>query len=202
MKQSLMNTRRLSFIAGIILVGILLGGLIIYIEQGRIAPNTHTAPLSVPITHKPVFQGNYPFILGSGNVMQNGSAYSYVWINASALEEGDSFVAFPALNVGLKGNGLDENNFAVNITYTGSEYGAYPYWINFSIYIPVLNARLYSSYIEGNFSRSSGSLPGFEGALFFSQISNVVGDSSEFEFFFYIGNSSTPLPQLTHGPVH
>ncbi|MDG6924312.1 MAG: hypothetical protein JRN67_13600, partial [Nitrososphaerota archaeon] len=79
---------------------------------------------------------------------------------------------------------------------------AYPYWINFSIDIPVLDTRLYSSHIEGNFSRYSTSLPGFEGALFFSQISNVVGESSEFEFFFYIGNASTPLPQLTHGPVH
>jgi len=59
--------------------------------------------LSAPITHQPTYLGNPAFVLGSGNVVQNGTAYSYVRINASAIGSGDFFTVLPALNIGLGG---------------------------------------------------------------------------------------------------
>lgn len=198
-----MNTGRLALFAVIVLIGMSLVGVVLLVES-QSALETHSVSLKEPIVHAPTFLGNYQFILGSGNVMQNGSAYSYVWINASALQPGESFVAYPALNVGLAGKGIDGNNFSVTITYEGSIYGSYPYWLNFSVSLPLLTIRINSSQIgiDGTFARTSYPIPGFKGALFYTHISNVVGESNEFEYFFYVGNSSTPFPQLAHGPVH
>jgi hypothetical protein len=190
-------------IVGIILVGTLLFGIVLSVEQSRSTSGIHSIVLKAPITHKPTYLGSYPFILGSGNLLQNGTAYSYVRINASAIEDGDSFVAHPALNVGLAGSGVDEDNFTVKITYHGSAYGSSPYWINFSSFVPLFNTSANSSQIgiEGSYSRTSFPLPGLKGVEYFVQVSNVVGENNEFEYFFYIGNSSTPIPELTHGPV-
>ncbi len=195
------NIKRILIVEAIVLIGIALGGIIFVLDQTNF--DSHSAS-STPITHAPTFFGSYPFILGSGNVIQNGSAYSYVWINASALKRGDSFTTLPALNVDLKGSGINENNFTVKIIYFGSAYGTSPYWLNFSVLISILNMRINSSQIgfEGDFSRSSTSLSGLSAVQFFSQISNVVGENNEFEYFFYIGNASTPVPLLTHAPVH
>ncbi|MCL4519359.1 MAG: hypothetical protein M1587_09195 [Thaumarchaeota archaeon] len=199
-----MNTRRLVLLSFIVLIGISLVGVVLLVEQSQSAIDTHSVSLQKPIVHTPTFLGNHRFILGSGNVIQNGSAYSYVWINASALQPGESFVAYPALNVGLVGKAIDESNFSVAITYEGSTFGSDPYWLNFSVSIPSLTTRINSSQIgiEGTFARTSYPIQGFKGALFYTQISNVVGESNEFEYFFYVGNSSTPIPQLAHGPVH
>jgi len=135
--------------------------------------------------------------------MQNGTAYSYVWINASAIRNGDSFTAFPALNVGLEGGGINESNFTVKITFLGSGYGSSRYWLNFSIFIPILRVSVNSSQIgiSSTNSRSSTSLLGSNSVEFFTQISNVVNSNNEFEYFFYIGNATTPAPSLAHGPV-
>jgi hypothetical protein len=162
--------------------------------------------LSSPITHKPAYLGSHNFILGSGNVLENGTAYSYIVLNASAISKGDTFVVLPALNVGLSGRGIDENNLTMVVVFSGSSFGEYPYWINFSNYIPSLNlhANFSQAGIEGTFVRSNKTIftsPPTR-VLLFNQISNVVGESNEFEYFFYIGNSTTPPPQLTHGPVH
>ena len=186
----------------VIVIGISLTAFALYVGQ---AQSTYgVVALNRPITHAPPFLGNYTFILGSGTVLENGTAYSYVRINASAVKTGDSFLGLPALNVGLAGKGVREDNFTVEITYVGSAFASSPYWINFSVTIPLLNMHGNSSQmgIAGTFLRSTFSLSGFNGAELFTQISNVVGENNEFEYFFYIGNSSTPVPQLTHGPVH
>ena len=196
--------KRISIVAVIVLIGVSLVGVGIVLSLDQAYFGSHSTIPSAPITHAPTFIGSYPFILGSGNVIQNGSAYSYVWINASALKRGDSFTALPALNVKLERNGINENNFTVKVVYFGSDYGSSPYWLNFSVVIPILNIWTNSSQIgfEGNFSRSSTLLSGFSGVQLFSQISNVVGENNEFEYFFYVGNSSTPVPLLTHASVH
>ncbi len=202
--------RRLSIIVGgIIVIVITLGGFAFYLEVNIQAPvqfvSDSVITLSYPIIHKPTFFGNYSFILGSGVVVENRSAYSYVWINASSLRSGDSFIALPALYVGLVGTNLNENSFTIKVLFTGSNYGALKYWINFSSSIPPLGSWANLSQIGfSSFARTNASLSGFKGAaLFFSQISNVVGEGdSEFEYFFYVGNSSTPVPILAHGPVH
>lgn len=197
--------RRHLVLASIILIAISFGGLVAYvIEEQLTSPSVQMVELKAPITHAPTFLGSYPFILGYGNLLQNGTVYSYVWINASAIRSGDSFTAFPVLNVGLRGNGIDENNFTVQIIYFGSAFGLSPYWLNFSVLIPALHMTANSSQIgfSGPFSRSSYSILGSNGAEFFSQISNVVNSYNEFEYFFYIGNSTTPMPKLTHGPVY
>ena len=156
---------------------------------------------ALPVTHSPTFLGTYPYILGSGNVIQNGTAYSYVRINASAIKYGDSFTVLPAINVPL--TGVNESNFTATIIYRGSSYGSSPFWINFSVALSPLHFTVNTSQggIAQNFSRSGFPLPSQNGAEFFSQISNVVNAYNEFEYFFYVGNSTTPPPQLTHGPV-
>jgi len=160
--------------------------------------------LGAPITHSPTYLGNESYILGGKNLFQNGTAYSYVWINATALKAGDSFAGYPALNLGFKGNGINENNLTAIITYTGSTFGSSPYWINFSVQIPILHLWVNSSQIgfADNFSRSSEAIKGMGYAEFFTQMSIVVNSNNEFEYFFYIGNSTTPTPKLAHGPVN
>jgi hypothetical protein len=157
-----------------------------------------------PITHKPTYFGTYQFIIGSGNVLQNGTAYSYVVLNATSLKAGDRFGVYPALNAALTGKGIDESNFTVWVTYLGSSFGADPYWINFSVAIPALGFAANSSQlgVEGTSMRSAAPLPGEGNAQFFSQVSGVVNEYGAFEYFFYVGNSSTPAPQLAHGPPH
>ncbi|MDA4129605.1 MAG: hypothetical protein OK457_02430 [Thaumarchaeota archaeon] len=182
----------------IVLAAVVLVGFLVYFEFQNGVPHTQ-----LPITHSPTFLGNYPFILGSGNVQQNGSAYSYIWINASAIKSGDNITVFPAINVDLRG--INENNFTAKITYLGSRFGSTPYWINFSFSIPVLNISTKSSQlgISSNFTRTSVSFGSTQnGAEFFTQISAVVNAPDEFECFFYVGNSSTLAPHLAHGPVH
>jgi hypothetical protein len=183
----------------VVLLGISLVAYGLYLTQDE-----QVVASSAPITHQPTYLGNPVFILGSGNVVQNGTAYSYVRINASAIVKGDFFIVLPALNIGLRGDNLNENNLTAEITYTGSIFGASPYWINFSVALPELGteASLSQLGVAGNFSRTSFNLPHFENDEFFLQISNVVGENDEFELFFYIGNSSTPVPQLVHGPPH
>jgi hypothetical protein len=204
MKSPRIKRRRLVF-ALIVLIAISLSGFIAFIivDQFSLSGFQIDEP-NTPITHTPSFLGNYPFILGGKNLLQNGTAYSYVWINASAIERGDSFTAFPALNVGLQGKGINENNFTVKILYAGTSFGSPLYWLNFSIYIPVLRITVNSSQLgfSGVFPRSGVSLAGLNGAEFFTQISNVVNSNDEFEYFFYIGNATTPVPDLAHGPVH
>jgi hypothetical protein len=205
MMKSLGIERRRLVLASIFLIAISVGGLVAYVVEDQLSPlNVQVVEISNPITHTPTFLGSYPFILGGGNLLQNGTAYSYVRINASALKRGDSFAAFPALNVGLEGKGINENNFTVEIIYVGSLFGSSPDWLNFSVMIPVLRMSVNSSQIgiSGSFSRSNVSVPGSNGAEFFVQISNVVNSYNEFEYFFYIGNSTIPIPKLTHGPVH
>jgi hypothetical protein len=188
------GVKRLLIFAAIVIAGIWLVGFFLAQQQS-------TAPFS-PTTHTPTFLGSYPFILGSGNVLQNGIAYSYVWINASAIKRGDSFTVFPALNVELQGKGINQNNFTAEVIYLGSVYESSPYWLNFSVVIKSLNFSTNPSQAGiGGTYRSSASLPGLSGVEFFSQISNVVGESGEFEYFFYIGNPNTPIPTLTHGNV-
>jgi len=204
MKSPGIKRRRLVFTL-IALIAISLCGFIAYVFVDQLSFSGYQiVKLNDPITHTPSFLGNYSFILGGKNLLQNGSAYSYVWINASAIERGDSFTAFPALNVGIQGNGINENNFTVKILYSGTSFGTSPYWLNFSIFIPDQKITINSSQLgfSGSFSRSNFSVPGSNGAEFFTQISNVVNSNDEFEFFFYIGNATTPVPDLTHGPVH
>jgi hypothetical protein len=156
--------------------------------------------VSIPLTHTPAYLGNPQYILGSGYVVQNSSAYSYMRINASAINYGDNFTVYPAINVPLFG--VNENNLTATIIYRGSSFGSSPYWLNFSVIIPAFHFSANSSQrgIASNFTRSAFPLQNQE--VFFSQISNVVNSNNEFEYFFYIGNSSTPSPQLTHGLVH
>ena len=186
----------------LIVIGISLAAFPLYLGQAQ--TTYRVVALDNPITHSPPFLGYYSFILGSGVVLENGTAYSYVRINASAVKTGDYFLGLPALNVGLAGKDIGEDNFTVEITYVGTAFASSPYWINFSVAIPLLNMRGNSSQmgITGTFSRSTFSLSGFDGAKLFTQVSNVVGENNTFEYFFYIGNSSTPAPLLTHGPVH
>ncbi len=182
----------------VVLVGISLAAFGLFLTQ-----EGQVVALSAPITHQPTYLGNPVFILGSGNVVQNGTAYSYVSINASSINKGDFFTVLPALNIGL-GDNLDENNLTAGVTYTGSSSGASPYWLNFSVSLSELGttANLSQLGVTSNFSRTSVALPHFRNAEIFLQISNVVGENNEFELFFYIGNSSTPVPQLEHGPPH
>lgn len=65
-------------------------------------------------------------MLGSGVMLQNNTAYSYVRINASAIAivTSDVFTGLPALNVGQEGRNVNENNLTVEITYTGSTFGS------------------------------------------------------------------------------
>lgn len=109
-----------------------------YEELGEAASARYSVvPLHLPIVHMPTYLGSYPFILGSGNLLENGSAYSYVWINASALKVGDSFVVLPALNIGLVvPSEIHENNFTLRVVYTGSPYDSH--------------ASLFSSFLYGN----------------------------------------------------
>jgi hypothetical protein len=182
-------------------VGVALGGLVVYVagQQDVFSINHNVA---LPVTHEPTFQGKHPFILGSGNVFQNGTAYSYVWINASAIKKGTNFTVFPAINVPLRNT--EENNLKATITYWGSTFGSSPYWINFSIVISLLHfsANFSQPNISQNFSRSEFPLDSSQqGAEIFIQISSVVNSFDQFEFFFYVGDSSTPAPELAHGPV-
>ena len=175
--------------------------MVYFAEQQDVFSIDHNVVL--PVTHEPTFLGKYSFILGSGNVVQNGSAYAYVWINASAIKKGANFTAFPAINVPL--HNIEENNLTAAITYGGSTFGSSPYWINFSIVISLLNfsANFSQPNISQNFSRSVFPLSSAQqGAEIFIQISSVVNSFDQFEFFFYVGNSSTPVPELAHGPVH
>ncbi|MFI5421928.1 MAG: hypothetical protein ACHQ1H_13245, partial [Nitrososphaerales archaeon] len=127
------------------MVGVALGGLVVYVaEQQDIFSIDRNAAL--PVTHEPTFLGKHPFILGSGNVFQNGSAYSYVWINASAIKKGANFTVFPAINIPLYDT--DENNLTATITYEGTTFGSSPYWINFSIVISLLH-------FSANFSQTN-----------------------------------------------
>jgi hypothetical protein len=186
-------------ILAITILGIALATLaVLLIEEDQVVE------LAAPITHQPTYLGNPSFLLGSGNVMQNGTAYSYVRINATAIVAGDTFVVFPALDVGLKGASVNENNLTAKVTYTGLGFGTSPYWINFSVSLSQLSTRanLSRSGISSNFSRSSFALTHFSGAELFLQLSSVVGETNEFELFFYIGNVSTPVPQLAQGPPH
>jgi hypothetical protein len=191
-------------LGAIVLVCVLLGTfLTFYIggRQSRALP--YTVSINSPIIHTPTFAGTYSFILGSGNVVENGTAYSYVRINASDIKKGDSFTAYPALNLGIRASGVDDNNFTVNVVFLGSEAGSYPYWLNFSVLIPSSGVTANLSQIGfSTFTRKSTELANLGGVWFFSQISDVVNEANEFEYFFYIGNSSTPIPVLTHGPVH
>jgi hypothetical protein len=182
-----------------VLVGISLAAYGLYLTQEK-----QVVALTAPITHQPTYLANPVFILGSGNVVQNRTAYSYVRINASAIYKADFFTVLPALNIGLKGGSLNENNLTAEVTYTGSSFGASPYWINFSVSLPELGtvANLSQLGVAGNFSRTFVSLPHFGNAEFFLQVSNVVGENNEYELFFYIGNSTIPVPQLAHGPPH
>jgi hypothetical protein len=177
--------------------------IVIVIVVGLLAFETYPRRVEefFPVIHSPTFPGKILYILGSGNVVQNGSAYSYVRINASAIRSGDSFTVFPAINVPL--TGVNEINFTATITYRGSSLGSSPYWLNFSVIITNFHftANTSQNGIAENFTRSAFPLPSQNGAEYFSQISNVVNAYNEFEYFFYIGNSSTPSPQLTHGPV-
>jgi hypothetical protein len=178
--------------------------IVIVIVLGLLAFETYPPRVEeiFPVIHSPTFPGKIPYILGSGNVVQNGSAYSYVRINASAIRSGDSFTVLPAINVPL--TGVDESNFTATIIYRGSSFGSSPYRLNFSVVISNFHftANTSQNGIAGNFTRSAFPLPTQNGAEFFSQISNVVNAYDEFEYFFYVGNSSTPAPQLSHGPVH
>ncbi len=204
MRRSAIERRRLVFVSIVLIALSLVVFVAYFIGAQSTLSGIQAIQLNAPITHTPTFLGSYTFILGGKNLFQNGTAYSYVWINASAIERGDIFTAFPALNVGLLGKGINENNFTVEIIYFGSTFGSSPYWLNFSVLIPVLHLSTNSSQIgfSGNFSRSNISIPDSNGAEFFSQISNVVNSYDEFEFFFYIGNSTTPVPALAHGPVN
>jgi hypothetical protein len=172
--------------------------------QNELAGKYGVVELETPVVHEPPYLGNYSFIVGSGTLLQNGSAYSYVRINASALQSGQNFLALPALNIGLVGKGVNEHNFTIDVTYTGSVFPSSPYWINFSLAIPELQARYNTSQmgVAATFNRSSFSIPDLNGAQLFAQVSSVVGEYNEFEYFYYIGNSSTPVPVLAHGPVH
>jgi len=156
-------------------------------------------PLESPIAHEPPITGSYPFVLGSGNVFQNDSAYSYVRLNSTSLYPGVSFMTLPSLNVGI--SGVDLSNLTAIMTYTGSSFGANPYWINFSIALPELGVSMMTSHQLNFFARSNATI--LKNVDFFTQVSNVVGvGNEEFEFFFYMGSSSTPVPVLTHGPVN
>ena len=196
---------KVHLLGSLLLILVSLGAFFAYLEQTTMSTSYFAVlELNSPITHTPSYLGIHSFILGSGNVVQNG-AYSYVWINASELKEGDSFFVYPALNIGLIGPDIDQSNFTLEVIYFGSMYGASPYWLNFSIIIPPSGIRFNSSQIGiqgGLHPRTGVSLPDFRGAELFTQISNVVETSNQFEFFSYIGNSSTPSPQLTHTPVH
>jgi hypothetical protein len=194
----------LILLAAVIIAGLLVLGFFYHLVQNTSTSKVHSTVLQTTIIHTPTFLGGYPFILGSGNVMENGTAYSYVRINASAIMKGDSFLAYPDLNVGIAGGGVNDNNLSVQITYFGSDYGTTPYWINFSSSIQSLNLVANSSQmgIEGTFARSEFPISGLNGVEYFVQVSNVVGESNEFEYFFYIGNASTPVPVLSHGPPH
>jgi hypothetical protein len=188
-----------------VLISLSLGGLIAYVELEQFCvPSVQVFEINAPITHSPTFLGSYSFVLGGKNLFQNDTAYSYVWINASAIRRGDSFTVFPALNVGLKGQGMNENNFTVKIVYSGSNFGSSPYWLNFSVFISAPRMNVNSSQLgfSSTLARSNVSVPGSNGAEFFTQISDVVNSYDEFEYFFYIGNVTTPVPDLTHGPVH
>jgi hypothetical protein len=194
--------RRALIFGGVIVVAVALASVIVFIYEIQNAGPDGSA-VSLPIIHSPTFLGEYPYILGSGNVVQNGSAYSYVRINASAIRYGDSFTVFPAINVPLWG--IDEGNFTTTIIYRGSSFGSSLFWLNFSAVLSIFDfsANTSQSGISANFTRSAFLLPvSQKGAEFFSQISNVVNSNDEFEYFFYIGNSSIPSPQLSHGPVH
>src|SRR5579871_6324434 len=112
----------------IVLVGVALGGVVVYLSEQQSIVREN---VNLPITHAPTFLGEHSFILGSNNVRENGTAYSYVWINASAIKPGDNFAVFPAINVPLPG--IEENNLTALVVFRGSYFGASPYWINFSI---------------------------------------------------------------------
>src|SRR5579875_3508040 len=79
-----------------------------YEEFGEAASARYSVvPLHLPIVHMPTYLGSYPFILGSGNVL-------------------DSFVVLPALNIGLVvPSEIHENNFTLRIVYTGSPYDSH-----------------------------------------------------------------------------
>src|SRR5579872_666488 len=149
---------------GTILVALLAA---IAVLAGIIVLEISTSSEVLPITHTPTFIGNPVYILGSGSVVQNGSAYSYVRINASAISYGDSFTVYPAINVPL--TEVKENNLTATIIYRGSSFGSSPYWLNFSAMIPVIHFSANSSQsgISSNFMRSA--FPLQNNALFFSQ---------------------------------
>ena len=162
-----------------------------------------TGSLELPIVHKPPYVGNYPFLVGSGVATQMGYVYSYVVINSTEIRRGDSFLALPSLNA-LIGGGpgiVDNSNFTAKVVYYGSNYPS-NLWINFSIVVPSLGVWANSSQrgIGGEGARSSAELGESGGVDIFSQIAPVLEENSEFEFYFYVGNSSTPIPTLTVGP--
>ena len=132
--EFLKQTQIRTMIVLVVLLGVSLAAYGIFLTQ-----KAQVVVLTAPITHQPTYLGNPVFILGSGNVVQNGTAYSYVRINASAITKGDVFTALPTLNVGLKGVGIDDDNFTSGITFTGSAYGTFPYWLNFTMSLPQLN---------------------------------------------------------------
>jgi hypothetical protein len=175
-------------------------GIIIVFSQDA---TLHQQSLDLPITHKPTYIGAYPFIIGSGVLFQAGFAYSYVVINSSMIRRGDSFLALPALNALVEGGPgiVDNNNFTVQVHYYGSNYPS-TLWINFSIVIPQLGVWTNSSQkgIGGEGARSSAQFGVADKVDIFSQIAPVINEYMEFEFYFYVGNSSTPVPTLTLGP--
>ena len=66
------RTRSILIISIVILLGALLTG--IYVSQ--LSQDDQSFALSSPITHQPTYLGNPSYILGSGNIFQNGTAYS------------------------------------------------------------------------------------------------------------------------------
>ena len=155
--------------------------------------------LTAPIEHDPPFLGNYGFIVHSGILAQGGYAYSYVVIDSNSIHSGDSFLALPALNVELRGDGLNDQNLTMSIFYSGSP-NTVP-WINFTLKIPKLNVDWgFAHYGKGG-ERSYTSVNNLGNrAELFAQTSVVVDTNSWFEFYYYIGNSSTPAPVLSTGP--
>ena len=155
--------------------------------------------LASPIEHDPPFLGSHSFIVHYGVLVQDGYAYSYVVIDSTTLRDGDFFVALPSLNVGLAGDYVYENNLTMRVVFHGSP-SAVP-WINFSLSIPTLKFDWNYSHLGKGGDRSSLSIDGLGGrAEVFAQTAYVVDVGSWFEFYFYIGNSSTPAPSLTQGP--
>jgi len=155
--------------------------------------------LGAPIQPNPPFVGTYSFIVHSGVLDQNGYAYSYVAIDSNSIRQGDSFLGLPALNVAIESGGVRVNNLTMTVSFTGSP-NAVP-WINFSIVISKPKLDWNFSHLGIGGQRSSTSIDNLgKNAEIFAQTSPVINENSWFEFYYYIGNSSTPAPALTSGP--